>query len=268
MALRDDPEKPRFVETVVGKGYRFAAPVTAMGIPARKEAHFQRLLRWIRALPSCLPRRELASMRLRVLVGAAVLALFAVAFVWIRSGIVKGTRQPAVKSLAVLPLKNLSGDPTQEYLADGMTEELIGRLAGIRNLRVISRTSVMRFKDTQLSVPEIGKTLGVDAVVEGSVIREGSTIRVHAQLIRAATDEHFWSESYDRDMREVLALQSDVAQAIARKVEVTVSGEEHNRLAAVHPVSPEVYEDYLRGRFALAKSNNSNQRGREHSLLQ
>jgi TolB-like protein len=86
-----------------------------------------------------------------------------------------------------------------------MTEELIGRLAGIHNLRVISRTSVMRFKDTQLSVPEIGKTLGVDAVVEGSVIREGSTIRVHAQLIRAATDEHFWSESYDRNMRDVLA---------------------------------------------------------------
>ena len=187
--------------------------------------------------------------------GVALVAVVAVAFVRIRNGGVKSTRQPAIQSLAVLPLKNLSGDPTQEYLAEGMTEELIGRLAGIHNLRVISRTSVMRFKDTQLSVPEIGKTLGVDAVVEGSVIREGSTIRVHAQLIRAATDEHFWSESYDRNMRDVLALQSDVAQAIARKVEVTVSGEEHNRLAAVHPVSPEVYEDYLRGRFALAKSS-------------
>src|SRR5258708_5661269 len=136
-----------------------------------------------------------------------------------------------------------------------MTEELIGRLAGIRNLRVISRTSVMRFKDTQLLVPEIAKTLGVDAVVEGSVMREGNQIRVHAQLIRAATDEHFWSETYDRDLRDVLALQSEVAQAIAQKVEVTVSGEERNRLIAVRPISPEVYENYLKGSFALTKSN-------------
>jgi TolB-like protein/Flp pilus assembly protein TadD len=187
---------------------------------------------------------------------AAVLVVAAIAFVLYRSGGAKGPGKPAITSVAVLPLKNLSGDPTQEYLADGMTEELIGRLAGIHNLRVISRTSVMHFKDTQLSVPEIAKTLGVDALVEGSVMREGSRIRVHAQLIRAATDEHFWSETYDRDLRDVLALQSDVAQAIARKVEVTVSGEEHTRLAAVRPVSPEVYENYLKGRFALAKNNN------------
>jgi len=171
---------------------------------------------------------------------------------WLRGNVATA---PAIKSIAVLPLKNLSGDPTQEYLADGMTEELIGRLAGIRNLRVISRTSVMHFKDTQLSVPEIAKTLRADAVVEGSVMREGSRIRVHAQLIRGPTDEHFWSETYDRDLRDVLALQSDVAQAIAQRVEVTVSGSERHRLVAVRPISPEVYENYLKGRFALAKSN-------------
>ncbi len=171
---------------------------------------------------------------------------------WLRGDVATA---PAIKSIAVLPLKNLSGDPTQEYLADGMTEELIGRLAGIRNLRVISRTSVMHFKDTQLSVPEIAKTLRADAVVEGSVIREGSRIRVHAQLIRGPTDEHFWSETYDRDLRDVLALQSEVAQAIAQRVEVTVSGSERHRLVAVRPISPEVYENYLKGRFALAKSN-------------
>ena len=256
VVLRDDPEKPRFIETVVGKGYRFSAPVVCNGdshplvrplsTPAQTDPNAAVLSTKVRTL----------STRLKVLMGGvAVVALFTAALMLSRGSGAKGTMQPAIKSLAVLPLKNLSGDPTQEYLADGMTEELIGRLAAIHNLRVISRTSVMRFKDTQLSVPEIGKTLGVDAVVEGSVIREGSTIRVHAQLIRAATDEHFWSESYDRNLRDVLALQSDVAQAIARKVEVTVSGEEHNRLAAVHPVSPEVYEDYLRGRFALAKSN-------------
>jgi pentatricopeptide repeat protein len=198
---------------------------------------------------------------LAALAGAAVLAFLAFSATGLRERLsrerLSGKNAAAnLRSLAVLPLKNLSGDPAQEYLAEGMTEELIGRLAGIRNLRVISRTSVMRFKDTQLSVPEIAKTLGVDAVVEGSVMRVGSHIRVHAQLIRAATDDHFWSESYDRDLRDVLALQSEVAQAIARKVEVTLSGEEHNRLAAVRPVSPEVYENYLKGRFALSKSIN------------
>src|SRR5262249_2050373 len=145
------------------------------------------------------------------------------------------TSPPAIKSLAVLPFKNLSGDATQEYMADGMTEALIGRLAGIHNLRVISRTSAMQFKDTHLAVPEIAKTLGVDAIVEGSVIREGSRIRVHAQLIRAATDEHFWSESYDRELRNILSLQSDVAQSIAGKVEVTITGKEHERLTAARP---------------------------------
>jgi TolB-like protein len=185
---------------------------------------------------------------------AGVLALLAFTTTGLRERLSKKFAGANIHSLAVLPLKNLSGDPAQDYLADGMTEELIGRLAAIRNLRVISRTSVMRFKDTQLLVPEIAKTLGVDAVVEGSVMRAGNQIRVHAQLIRAATDEHFWSESYDRDLRDVLALQSDVAQAIARKVEVTVSGEEHQRLAAVRPVAPEVYENYLKGKYALAQS--------------
>ena len=116
-----------------------------------------------------------------------------------------------------------------------MTEALIGRLSGIRDLRVISRTSVMHFKDTQLSVPEIARTLGVDAIVEGSVIREGSRIRVHAQLIRGATDEHFWSETYDRELSDVLTLQSEVAQAITRKVEVTLNGKESERLTAARP---------------------------------
>jgi TolB-like protein len=146
----------------------------------------------------------------RVLLGGvALMALVMVALVLNRGG-AKGIKQPPIKSLAVLPLKNLSGDPTQEYLADGMTEALIGRPSGIQDLRVISRTSVMHFMDTQLSVPEIARTLRVDAIVEGSVIREGSRIRVHAQLIRGATDEHFWSETYDRGLRDVLALQSEV----------------------------------------------------------
>ena len=148
------------------------------------------------------------------------------------------SKAPKITALAVLPLKNLSGDPAQEYLADGMTEELIGRLSMIRGLRVISRTSVMQFKDTKLLAPEIARTLGVDALVEGSVIREGNRIRVHAQLIRAPTDEHFWSETYDRELGDALTLESEVAESIAQRVEVTVTGEERARLVAAS-VSPE-----------------------------
>src|SRR5215467_159253 len=195
--------------------------------------------------------------------GLAVLAFLVLTYVMLRSRAADATR-PQIKSLAVLPLKNLSGDPTQEYLADGMTEALIGRLSGIHDLRVISRTSVMRFKDAQLSVPDIARTLGVDAIVEGSVIRDGSRIRVHAQLIRAATDEHFWSEAYDREVRDVLGLQSDVAQSIAQKVKVTVTSTEHARLTAARSVAPEVYESYLKGRFALDKSNS--RRGIKESI--
>lgn len=161
------------------------------------------------------------------------------------------TVPPSIQSIAVLPLRNLSGDPAQEYLADGITEAVIGRLANIQDLRVTSRTSVMRFKNPQVSVPEIARTLGVDAVVEGSVIKEGDRIRVTAQLIRGATDTHFWSETYDREMRDALSLESELAQSIAEKVEVTVTGEEHRRLSAARLVAPEVYESYLKGRFAL-----------------
>jgi len=194
--------------------------------------------------------------RLKVLL-ASILMLTLVAVTFVAYQIAnKKVKQPAIRSLAVLPLQNLSGDPAQQYLADGMTEELIGRLSGIRHLRVISRTSVVRFKDTKLSVGEIARMLGVDAVVEGSVMREGERIRVHAQLIRAASDEHFWSESYDREVRDVLAMDADVAQAVARKVEVTITGEEHERLVAVRSVSPEVYENYLKGKFALDRGNN------------
>jgi TolB-like protein/Tfp pilus assembly protein PilF len=195
------------------------------------------------------PRWSLRGRSALILGSVALLALLA-AYLVIRSRSGE-TTSPKINSLAVLPLKNLSGDSAQEYLADGMTEALIGRLSRIHNLRVISRTSVMRFKDTKLSVPEIARTLGVDAIVEGSVIREGGRIRVNAQLIRGATDDHFWSESYDRDLSDALALESEVAQSISRKVEVTVTGEEHQRLTAARPVSPEVYETYLKGQFAL-----------------
>jgi TolB-like protein/Tfp pilus assembly protein PilF len=194
------------------------------------------------------PRKTSRAGRWLVLAGMVVLALLAVTYRMNRRH-AGGATRPKITSLAVLPLKNLSGDPTQEYLADGMTEALIGRLSNIHDLRVISRTSAMHFKDTQLSVPEIARALHVDALVEGSVIRDGSRIRVTAQLIRGATDEHFWSETYDRELKDALALESEVAESIAGKVEVTVTGKEHARLVAARHVAPEVYESYLKGEF-------------------
>jgi len=256
--LDDSSDAPRYVETIPRRGYRFIAPLTdsrPTAVPASaKIGPASEITRRQASAPSVLPTEKRLIRRRVLLGGVAVLALFTIILALYRSSAAKRTTHPAINSLAVLPLKNLSGDPGQEYLADGMTEALIGYLSRIHDLRVISRTSAMHFKDSSLAVPEIARTLRVDAIVEGSVIREGSRIRVHAQLIRAATDEHFWSETYDRELREVLALQSDVAQSIARKVEVTVTGKEHERLTAARPVSPEVYESYLKGRFA--KGNN------------
>jgi TolB-like protein/Flp pilus assembly protein TadD len=167
----------------------------------------------------------------------------------------RSTAEARIHSLAVLPLLNLSGDASQDYLADGITEALIGRLAGIHDLRVISHTSVMRFKNPQLSVPEIAKSLAVDALVEGSVVREGNHIEVRIQLIRAATDDHFWSQTFDREMQDALTLESELAQSIAERIAVTITGQEQQRLTAARPVSPEVYESYLKGGFLLAQEN-------------
>jgi TolB-like protein/Flp pilus assembly protein TadD/predicted Ser/Thr protein kinase len=156
-----------------------------------------------------------------------------------------------IESVAVLPLENLSGDPEQEYFAEGMTEALIMQLSQVRALRVISRTSAMRYKDTDKSLPEIARELNVDAVVEGSVLRAGDRVRVTAQLIDAAADRHLWAERYDRDLHDILALQSDVARAVAREIHVVLTSTEESRLAEAGPVDPEAYEAYLRGRYHL-----------------
>jgi TolB-like protein/Tfp pilus assembly protein PilF len=179
------------------------------------------------------------------LVGGVVLVgLLAAAYLTTRSRTVNATR-PKIQSLAVLPLKNLSGDPTQEYLADGMTEALIGRLSAIRDLRVISHTSVMRFKNTQLSVPEIAKTLQVDALVEGSVIREGNQVRIAAHMVYAPTDQNLIVETYERDLGDVLKLQREVAESIAEKVRVKLTPEQKARLRNGREVNPEAYQAYL-----------------------
>jgi eukaryotic-like serine/threonine-protein kinase len=162
-----------------------------------------------------------------------------------------------IESLAVLPLANLSADPQQEYFADGMTEELITVLSQIGALRVSSRTSAMRYKGTRKPLPEIARELDVDAIVEGSVLRVGDRVRITAQLIQAATDKHLWASSYDRDLRDVLALQGDVAQAIAGEIGVRLTSEERSRFARTKKVDPEAYEAYLKGKFHMTRSTAS-----------
>jgi len=165
----------------------------------------------------------------------------------IRDRLFGRTAHAPIRSLAVLPLVNLSGDPEQEYFADGMTEALITDLSKIRALKVISRTSVMQFKNAKKPLPEIAQALGVDVILEGSVQRSGGRVRIMAQLIRAATDTHLWAESYERDTRDVLTLQAEVAQAIAREIRVAVSPEETKTLGRASPVNPDAYEAYLKG---------------------
>jgi TolB-like protein/DNA-binding winged helix-turn-helix (wHTH) protein/Flp pilus assembly protein TadD len=243
--LNDSADQPRYIETLARRGYRFVAPVG--GSVAERESE-----KAVVVPPEPQAQAAVGSGRRLLWLGvvAAVCVLGLAGWGWRLWRNRQSTPAlPPVRSLAVLPLQNLSGDPTQEYLADGMTEELIGRLANIHGLRVISRTSAMHFKNTQLSVPEIAKTLGVDAIVEGSVIREGNQVRVHAQLIRGTSDEHIWAGEYQREYGSLLALQDEVARSIAERIEVSLTPEERQTLASTHPVDPEAHEDYLKGRY-------------------
>lgn len=157
-----------------------------------------------------------------------------------------------IKSLAVLPLNNLSGDATQDYFADGMTEAVIAGLARISALRVISRTSVMQYKGSRKTLPEIADELKVDAIVEGSVQRSGDRVRITVQLIRAATDQPFWTQTYDRELRDVLAFQSEVAGAITREIQIKLTPQEQARLSTVRTVNSEAYDYYSRGKSHAA----------------
>jgi TolB-like protein/Tfp pilus assembly protein PilF len=156
-----------------------------------------------------------------------------------------------VRSIAVLPLNNLSGDASQDYFADAMTDELITNLAKVGALRVTSRTTVTLYKHTSKKLAEIARELNVDAIVEGSVMRSGQRVRVTAQLIRASADQHLWAETYDRDFGDALILQSDVAAAIAQQVRVQLTPELKEQFSASRSVDPEAYESYLRGRYHI-----------------
>jgi len=170
-----------------------------------------------------------------------------------------------IESLAVLPLENLSGDPEQEYFADGLTEALITNLAKISALHVVSRTSAMKYKGVHKSLREIGRDLGVAGIVEGTVLRSGSQVRISVQLINASSDTHMWAESYDRDLRDILTLQSEVARTIAAEVQAKLKPREQEQLASVRPVNPEAYMAYLKGRFYWNKRTPGGlNRGTEH----
>jgi TolB-like protein/DNA-binding winged helix-turn-helix (wHTH) protein len=255
VVLKDDPERPRFVETIIGKGYRFAAPISCSNGDSASQvqpAQVHSLPSPAQAAQGGLLFREKKAVGIRLwlwLAAASLAAIFVAAFAlnhWWNS---IATQPLPIRSLAVLPLENLSGDPAQEYFADGMTEALIGSLSRIHDLRVISRTSVMRLKGTSQTIPEIARALNVDAILEGAVIREGSQIRIHAQLIRGVTDEHIWTGEYQREYRSVLALQDEVARTIAQRIEINLTPQDQVGLAHLRSVDPQAHEDYLKGRY-------------------
>jgi TolB-like protein/DNA-binding winged helix-turn-helix (wHTH) protein/Tfp pilus assembly protein PilF len=236
-ALGDSAEQPRFIETLPRKGYRFLVPVDREpdkgGDPSVAST-----------------KRPSVSSRAAMAAGLAVSAIVTLAALtadvggsrtWLAS---RWRTTVEISSLAVLPLANLSHDPEQEYFADGMTDSLITDLAKMGSLRVTSRTSVMRYKGTKKSIREIGRELNVDAVVEGTVTRAGDRVRITAQLIQVSTDMHLWAESYERDLREVLALQNAVANDIARRINIVVRPVDAPKI-----VNPEAYGFFLKGRY-------------------
>jgi len=243
--LGDSAETPRYIETLPRRGYRFVAHVE--GISTREPERSAETVQ-----PSEAPA-PLARSKARAALAVALLTVVMIALaLWLLPAIShRTTAVPPMRSIAVLPLDNLSGDPSQEYFVDGMTDELITDLAKVGALRVTSRTSVMRYKGTKKSLPEIARELNVEGIVEGSVTRSGNRVRVTAQLLHAPEDQHLWAETYERDLGDVLKLQSEVAQAIAQQVRAQLTPQQQDRLGSVRQVNPEAYDAYLRGRYYL-----------------
>lgn len=263
--LNDSSGQPRYIETVPRQGYRFIAQIHSANIPAgRSEATESSdplpgdAPRDILKVAVAQPKRAGGSRGLFWIAfpGAAGIALLtAITLAYRPHRVSDFSGGPGLKSLAVLPFKNFSGDATQEYLGEGITEDVIGRLAGLHGVRVTSRTSSMHFKDTKLSAPEVAKALGVDGLVEGSVIRAGDRIRIHAQLIRAASDEPLWSDSYDREMKDVLQIESEIAESISERVGTAIKRTDGTRPSKAGQISPEAYEAYLKGKLGLHNSS-------------
>jgi TolB-like protein/DNA-binding winged helix-turn-helix (wHTH) protein/Flp pilus assembly protein TadD len=251
-ALGDSAESPRFVETVSRRGYRFLAEVKDSEVPVRNPEL------GVQTQPPVAPDHpyppdEVAEIKNPSLSRAwkiSVLLLLLVAAVLAIRKLHSWNRPaPAIRSLAVLPFESLSNDASQDYFADGMTDELISDLGQISALRVISRTSVMSYKRARKPLPQIARELNVDAVVEGTVLRSGNEVRITAQLIEASADKHLWSQSYEGELRNTLALQNDVARAIADQIRINLNPQEKAALKKVRVVNPEAFESYLKGRY-------------------
>jgi TolB-like protein/DNA-binding winged helix-turn-helix (wHTH) protein/Flp pilus assembly protein TadD len=231
--LGDSAEKPHYIETVPRHGYRLIVPVEKLesAAPTGSEPPVHRRKLWLVAL-------------------AVVLVALATGLVW-RQRLLERFRPTKIESLAVLPLENLSGNPEEEYFSDGMTEALITELGKVHALRVISRQSVMQYKGTNKPVPQIARELHVDAVVEGSAMRSGDKVRITAQLIQANPERHLWSESYERDLSDVITLQREVTQEIARGIGLELTPEEHAALRQTRAVNPAALDAYLKGIYSM-----------------
>jgi TolB-like protein/DNA-binding winged helix-turn-helix (wHTH) protein/Flp pilus assembly protein TadD len=258
-ALGDSAESPRFVGTVARRGYRFLAEVKGADEIAVHSPKFAPAQLASSHPPASqtgdraefldaagMPQRRLPPLawKISAFVLLAVIAAFAAWKVHSRN-----RPAPAIHSLAVLPLESLSNDASQDYFADGMTDELISDLGQISALRVISRTSVMAYKHARKPLPQIARELNVDAIVEGTVLRSGDQVRITAQLIDAAADKHLWSQSYEGELKDTLALQNQVARAIAEQIRINLNPQEQAALKSAKVVNPEAYESYLKGRY-------------------
>jgi TolB-like protein/DNA-binding winged helix-turn-helix (wHTH) protein/Tfp pilus assembly protein PilF len=264
-ALCDFADNPRFVETVPRVGYRFVAPVSIESPPAPVDpAASASSSEPAPIFPGTAPatssaepvRPDLGHMASRakptrwawIGVGAVALLLGGLLLRgWTRHVAATAQSKP-IHAIAVLPLQNTSADPNQEYLADGITDEIITDLAKLAGPKVISRTSAMQYKGTRKKIPDIARELRVGAIVEGSVERSADRMRVRVQLIDAATDQHLWAESYDRQMSDVLQLEADVARDIAQQIQFHVSPQQQQTLSQIRPTNPQAFQDYLQGR--------------------
>jgi len=263
-ALGDSADNPRFIETIPRRGYRFIAEVAVLqrdsGKPrilAEAPAVIEEGERLTEAGPLNHRRSPTALSWMALAVSIALWAILGIAIMrWRNPSVPNGSLASPIRSLAVLPLENLSGD-AQDYFADGMTDELITDLAQIGALRVISRTSVMPYKSAHKPLPAVARELNVDAVVEGTVLRSGNQVRITAQLIQASADRHLWARSYEGDLRNTLSLQKQVASAIADEIRIELTPHEVAVLKTAKTVDPEAYEDYLKGRFFFSKRNSA-----------
>jgi TolB-like protein/DNA-binding winged helix-turn-helix (wHTH) protein/Tfp pilus assembly protein PilF len=233
--FEDNPQKPKYIQTIPKGGYRLVAPVVRE--PTKRAAWLAR--HW----------KKLATV-------TAIIALAAVASFYTLRARERAPSKAVITSLAVLPLTNLPEDASQDYFADGMTDELINELGQVKALRVISRTSVMQFKGSRHPLSQIAKMLKVDAVVEGAVLRSGGRVRITAELVDAKSDKQLWAHSYEGNSEDLLALQARVASAVAQQVHVAVSPDEYARIANVRTVKPEAHDAYLKGVFFWKTSRN------------